>query len=143
MSKDTAAARLLRRARTIAIVGMSATPGKAAHDVPAALVAAGWRVIPVNPNAASVLELHAYDRLDEVDELVDIVDVFRPAAEAAGIARQAVAIGARAVWLQLGIVSAEARAIAAAAGIAYVEDTCINVVRRVHHVTPPRARTSQ
>ena len=130
--------RILRAAQTIAIVGMSATPHKDAHRVPAALLRAGWHVIPVNPTAESVLGLRALDRLDEVTEQVDIVDVFRPAEDAREIARQAVAIGAGCLWLQLGIVSAEARSIAERAGMAYIEDTCIDVVRRLGAITPPR-----
>lgn len=128
--------RVLRAARTIAVVGMSATPHKDAHRVPGALVRAGWHVIPINPNTDSVLGLAALDRLDEVTEHVDVVDVFRPAENAPGIARQAVAIGAGCLWLQLGIVSAEARAIAEAAGMTYIEDTCIDVVRRLGAITP-------
>lgn len=128
---------LLRSARTIAIVGMSATPHKAAHRVPAALVRAGWHVIPVNPNAERVLGIPTRARLDDVTEQVDIVDVFRPATDAPEIARQAVAIGAGGLWLQLGIVSDEARGIAEDAGMAYVEDTCIDVVRRTYGISPP------
>ena len=135
--EDDLAAELLRTARTIAVVGMSATPGKAAHEVPAGLVRAGWRVLPVNPRVDSVLGLAAYDSLEEIGERVGIVDVFRPSDEAAGVAAQAVAIGARSLWLQLGIRSAEARRIAAVAGMAYVEDTCIAVVRSRYAITPP------
>ena len=136
---DDLAAGLLRSARTIAVVGWSATPGKPAHDVPAGLLRAGWNVIPVNPNVDSLLGIPAYHSLEELGEPVDIVDVFRPSAEAAGIAAQAVAVGARALWLQLGIRSAEARRIAEEAGLAYVEDTCIAVVRGRHGITPPGA----
>jgi predicted CoA-binding protein len=135
---EALAERTLRAARTIAVVGMSATPHKAAHRVPAALVRAGWHVIPINPSADSVLGIAAFDRLDELALPVDIVDVFRPSAEAAGIARQAVVIGARCLWLQLGIVSAEAREIADAAGMTYIEDTCIDVVRRRGAISPPQ-----
>jgi predicted CoA-binding protein len=139
---DRLAAQLLAGARTIAVVGMSATPGKDAHEVPAALVAAGWRVIPVNPNAAEVLGLPAHPSIAEVGEHIDLVNVFRPAAEAAGIVRQAIAAGAGSVWLQLGIVSPVARRIAEAAGIAYIEDTCIDVVRRRGRITPPLSRAT-
>jgi predicted CoA-binding protein len=137
MGVATTPAEVLRSARTIAVVGMSATPHKAAHRVPAALLRAGWHLIPVNPATDSVLGIPARDSLDEVTEPVDIVDVFRPSAEAADVARQAVAIGARCLWLQLGIVSAQARAIAEAAGLTYIEDTCIDVVRREAGISPP------
>jgi hypothetical protein len=91
------------------------------------MIRAGYRVIPVNPNSPVVLGMEAYPDLASVPVPVDLVDVFRPSAEAAGVARQAVAIGARALWLQQGIVSEEARRIAEAAGMDYVEDRCIAV----------------
>lgn len=118
---------LLERFTTIAVVGMSATEGKPAHDVPAMLQARGFRVVPVNPTADEVLGEPAYPTLADVPHPVDLVEVFRPAAEAPAIARQAVEIGARAVWLQLGLRSEEAREIAEAAGLDYVEDRCMGV----------------
>jgi predicted CoA-binding protein len=119
---------------TIAVVGLSADPTKAAHSVPAAMQAYGWDVIPVNPNTDMVLGRKSYPRLADVPGAVEVVNVFRPSAEAPDIARQAVAIGAKAIWLQLGIVSAEARQIAADAGLLYVEDRCIAVERARHAV---------
>lgn len=115
---------LLRSVRAIAVVGCSTHPHKAAHAIPAILQAAGYRVIPVNPNATTVLGERAYARLTDVPEPIDLVDVFRPPAECAAVARDAVAVGARALWLQLGIRSAEARRVATAGGLAYVEDDC-------------------
>jgi predicted CoA-binding protein len=122
---------ILARSRSIAVVGASRTPGKAGHDIPAELQRFGFRIIPVNPNAAGTTLFGEPVRasLLEIDEPVDLVDVFRPAADAPGIARQAAAIGARALWLQSGILSAEARRIAAEAGMAYVEDRCTGVER--------------
>jgi predicted CoA-binding protein len=120
---------LLERARTIAVVGLSGDPRKAAHAIPRQLQAAGYRVIPVNPNLDEVLGERSYASLAEVPDHVDIVDVFRPAKQAPAIARQAAEIGAGAVWLQLGIESDEARRIAEAAGLDYVEDRCIGVER--------------
>jgi hypothetical protein len=98
--------------------------------VPEQLHRFGFRIIPVNPNASGTLfgEPVRASLLD-IDEAVDLVDVFRPAADAPEIARQAVAIGAGALWLQTDIVSAEARQIAEAAGIDYVEDHCTGVER--------------
>lgn len=115
---------ILEQARTVAVVGCSTDPGKAAHRIPAQLQAAGYRVIPVHPSAGEILGERAYPTLAEVPETVDLVDVFRPAAEAGEVARQAVAIGAKALWLQLGIRSAAARRIAEDAGLDYVEDRC-------------------
>ncbi|WP_236796422.1 CoA-binding protein [Amycolatopsis sp. GM8] len=129
------AERALAAANTIAVVGLSRNPAKSAHSVPAALQAHGFRIIPVHPSADELLGEKVYRSLTEIPEPVDIVDVFRPAPEAPGIARQAVAIGAKTLWLQQGIVSAEARRIAAEAGLDYVEDRCIAVVRALAQIT--------
>jgi predicted CoA-binding protein len=94
----------------------------------------GWRIIPVNPHADQLLGEQVYRRLADIPEPVDVVNVFRPSAEAAEVTRQAIEIGAKAVWLQLGIVSAEARELATAAGLLYVEDRCIAVERARHSV---------
>jgi predicted CoA-binding protein len=126
--------RMLREFDTMAVVGLSRDPTKAAHSVPAAMHAYGWRVIPVNPLADRLLGERAYRTLADIPEPVGLVNVFRPAADAPDIARQAVAIGAKALWLQLGIVSAEARRITEDAGLMYVEDRCIAVERARHAV---------
>ncbi|WP_199432716.1 CoA-binding protein [Qaidamihabitans albus] len=128
---DDTPERILREATTIAVVGLSRDPGKEAHSVPAVMQAAGFRIIPVNPVAGTLLGERVYRSLTDIPEPVDLVDVFRPSAEAASVAREAAAIGAKALWLQQGIVSAEARAIAAEAGMDYVEDRCVAVVRAV------------
>ncbi len=130
-------AEVLSSSRTIAVVGASGTPGTAAHDVPVALIAAGWDVVPVNPTRAELYGRRCYPDLAAIGHPVDLVDVFRPSAEAAGVARAAVAAGAKALWLQLGITSTEAARIAADAGLAYVEDTCAGVVSRRPGVAPP------
>src|SRR5947199_9098483 len=98
---------------TVAVVGLSSDPTKAAHSVPAAMQAYGWRIIPVNPHADELLGEKVYRRLADVRGPVEVVNVFRPAAEAADIVQQAAGVGAKAVWLQLGIISAQARPIAA------------------------------
>lgn len=127
-------AEILERSRTIAVVGMSTDPAKAAYSVPAALQAAGFRIVPVNPNAAEILGETAYASLADVPDPVDVVEVFRPAEEAPDVARQAVQIGAKAVWLQEGIRSGEARRIAKEAGLDYVEDRCMGVERSLHGI---------
>ena len=109
----------------MAVVGASTDPAKAAYAIPRTLLGLGFRVIPVHPTARSVHGRRAYPRLSDVPGPVDVVDVFRPAEEAPDIARQAVAAGAKAVWLQLGIRSPEARHIAETAGLAYVDDVCM------------------
>ena len=91
----------------------------------------GWRIIPVNPFGDQIFGLKTFKTLADIDEPVDLVDIFRPAADAVEIVRQAVAIKAPAVWLQSGIVSAEARRIAVDAGLDYVEDRCLAVERSV------------
>jgi predicted CoA-binding protein len=125
---------MLRDFDTIAVVGLSTDPTKAAHSVPAAMQAYGWNIIPVNPHADRLLGRPAYRRLADVPDDIDVVNVFRPSAEAADVAQQAVEVGAKALWLQLGIVSAEARRIATDAGLLYVEDRCIAVERARHAV---------
>jgi predicted CoA-binding protein len=127
--------RILREFRSIAVVGLSRDPSKAAHAIPARLQRAGFRVIPVNPFTASALGEKAYPSLADLPFSVEVVLVFRPSAEAAGIAKAAVGIGAKALWLQQGIVSDEARSIAEAAGLLYVEDRCMGVERAVHGIT--------
>jgi predicted CoA-binding protein len=126
--------RILEEMSTFAVVGLSADPTKAAHSVPAAMQAYGWRIIPVNPHADRLLGEQVYRRLADIPDPVDVVNVFRPSAEAADVTRQAVEIGAKAVWLQLGIVSDEARRIATDAGLLYVEDRCTAVERARHAV---------
>ena len=125
---------ILAGANTIAVVGLSRDPAKAAHGVPAVLQAHGFRIIPVHPTATELLGEKVYRSLKDIPEPVDLVDVFRPSPEAPGIARDAVEIGAKALWLQQGIVSAEARQLAEAAGMLYVEDRCMGVERAVHGI---------
>lgn len=125
---------ILESARTIAVVGASRDPAKAGGSVPAGLQQRGFRIIPVNPYADTLFGERVYRSLAEIPEKVDIVDVFRPGADAPEIARQAAAIGAGALWLQLEIRSAEARRIAEAAGMDYVEDECTAVVASLYRL---------
>jgi predicted CoA-binding protein len=127
--------RILREFRTIAVVGLSRDPSKAAHNIPARMQRAGFRVIPVNPHVDEVLGEKSYPRLTDVPEPVEVVLVFRPSEQAAAVAKDAVAIGAKALWLQQGIVSEEARRLAEAAAMIYVEDRCMGVERAVHGIT--------
>ena len=115
---------------TITVVGASAAAAKAAHSVPAHMQRHGWRIIPVNPHADQILGEQVYRRLGDIPEQIGLVDVFRPPWQAPDIARQAVAAGATALWLQLGIESAEARTIAEGAGLLYVEDRCLVIEQR-------------
>jgi uncharacterized protein len=121
---------IYRDTRTIAVVGASADETKAAHRIPAYLQQQGYRIRPVNPRGGELFGEPVATSLTEVDGPVDVVDVFRPAAEAADIARQAVAIGAKVLWLQLGIADEEARRIAEDAGLTVVMDRCIGATHR-------------
>ncbi|WP_300611010.1 CoA-binding protein [Trebonia sp.] len=127
---DDVVKRILTTYDTITVVGASASPAKAAHRVPALMQRHGWRIIPVNPRGGQILGEQAYRTLAEIPEQVGLVDVFRPAERAPEVARQAVAAGATALWLQLGIASAQAREIAEAAGLAYVENRCLAIELR-------------
>jgi predicted CoA-binding protein len=118
---------VLEAAKTIAVVGLSTMPHKAAHRIPAQLKERGFRVIPVHPYADEILGEPAYRTIGEVPEPVDLVIVFRPPGQAGEIVRQAVEAGAPRVWLQLGITSEEGRRIAGEAGVDYVEDRCAGV----------------
>lgn len=116
---------LLAARPVIALVGASPRPERPSHSVMAALLGAGYDVLPVNPGAASVLGRACFASLGEIPRRVDIVDVFRRSEFTPEIARAAVAIGARALWLQLGVISAEAAAIARRAGLVVVMDRCL------------------
>lgn len=131
--------RLLEEFSTITVVGLSSDPTKSAHSVPAAMQAYGWRIIPVNPHADQLLGERVYRTLADVPGELGLVNVFRPSAQAADVVRQAVAAGARAVWLQLGITSPQARALAEDNGVLYVEDRCIAVERARHALRCPHA----
>jgi uncharacterized protein len=120
---------ILEQSNVIAVVGASRFPEKEAHTVPAEMQDAGFRIIPVNPHADRLFGEKVYRRLEEIPEPVDLVDVFRPSDDTPEVVRSAVRIGAKAVWLQLGITSDEARRIADEAGIDYVEDRCLAVER--------------
>jgi predicted CoA-binding protein len=132
---DAVVEHILRTYDTVTVVGASNHREKKAHSVPAYMQRHGWRVIPVNPREAQILNEPAYPTLADVPEQVGLVDVFRPAPDTPEIARQAVAAGASALWLQLGIFSAEARAIAEWAGLLYVEDRCLVIEQRRTGIT--------
>lgn len=129
-SPDEVVERMLRTYRTITVVGASNATHKAAHYVPAHMQDHGWRIVPVNPHEDVVLGEPVHRTLADVPGDLGLVDVFRPSAQTPDIARQAVAAGATALWLQLGIRSAEARRIAEEAGLLYVEDRCLIVEQR-------------
>ena len=122
--------RIFRETRTIAVVGASHDPDKAAHRIPVYLRSQGYRVIPVSPRKGELFGEPVRGSLAEIDERIDVVDVFRPSAETPAVAREAVAAGARVLWLQKGIANDEARAIAEAAGLTVVMDRCMGATHR-------------
>lgn len=124
---DAAIRALLLTRPVIALVGASSKNGRASHGVMRGLLAAGYTVIPVNPNEAQVHGQKAYPDLASVPTAIDLVDVFRRAEETPAIARAAVAVGARALWLQIGVVNEEAAGIARDAGLMVVMDRCLAV----------------
>ncbi len=134
---DAMVERILASYDTITVVGASRAGYKAAHSVPAHMQRHGWRIVPVNPHADKILGEQVYRKLADVPGQVGLVDVFRPAGQTPDIARQAVAAGATALWLQLGIASAEARAIAEDAGLLYVEDRCLVIEQRRLNLDAP------
>jgi uncharacterized protein len=127
---DDVVEHILRTYGVITVVGASATPSKAAHSVPAHMQQLGWRIVPVNPHADEILGEPVYRSLADVPQPIGLVDVFRPSPATADVARQAVVVGAEALWLQLGIRSEEARSIAESAGMLYVEDRCLIIEQR-------------
>jgi len=120
---------LLLDTKTIAVVGLSANPDRPSNQVAWYLHHQGYRLFGINPQSPEqeVFGIPMVPSLDQVPEPIDIVDVFRRPEHTPEVARQAVAGGARALWLQLGITSPEARAIAEDAGLTYVEDHCLKV----------------
>jgi uncharacterized protein len=120
--------RILTTARRIAVVGLSSSPWRPSHGVARRLLELGYEVVPVNPNETEVLGLPAVPALADVPGPIDIVDVFRRPVFAPDVARQAVEVGARVLWLQSGVTSDEARRIATDGGLDYIEDACLGVV---------------
>jgi predicted CoA-binding protein len=131
-TSDEEARELLRRATTIAVVGCSTNPEKPSHHVPQYLQEHGYRVVPVNPAAKgqSLLGETVYGSLSEIQFPIDVVDIFRPPKDVPPIVEEAIAAGAKAIWMQEGIVNNEAARRAKGAGLQVVMDTCMMKVHR-------------
>jgi len=127
---DDLITRILSESHTVAIVGLSPDPERDSYEVAAYLQAHGYRIIPVNPNAAEILGERSYADLRSIPERIDLVDVFRRPAATPEIAEAAVAIGAKALWLQIDIVNDQAAVIARAGGVDVVMDRCIMIEHR-------------
>jgi predicted CoA-binding protein len=121
---------ILGEAHTVAVVGLSSNPGRYSFEVAEYLQGHGYRIIPINPNETEVLGEKAHPSLLDVSEPIDAVNVFRRAEETPEIARQAVAVGARVLWLQNDVVNDEARRIAEEAGLDVVMGVCIMTTHR-------------
>ncbi len=132
-ARMSASRKILETARTIAVVGISSQPLKPSYYVSAYMQSAGYRIIPVNPAETVVLGEKAYASLDEIQEPVDIVNIFRLPKFVPEIVDAAIRIGAKCVWMQLGIVHEEAAAKARGAGLEVVMDRCIMVEHRRTH----------
>lgn len=116
--------RILDECRAIAVVGLSSSPNRASHGVASYMRSRGYKVIPVNPNESEVLGEKAYASLSEVTEQIDLVDIFRRSSEAGKAVDEAIAIGAKAVWLQEGVIDSAAAQRAVDAGLLVVMDRC-------------------
>lgn len=127
MSDINTLRRVLRETHTIAIVGLSADWFRPSNFAAKYVQEHGFRVIPVNPRYAEILGEKCYPSLTAIPEPVDMVDVFRKPADAPAVAREAVAIGAKTLWLQIGVISDEARQIAETAGVTVVMDRCVKI----------------
>ena len=118
---------ILKNYKTIAVVGLSSNRGRPSHGVAEYMKSTGYRIIPVNPNEKEVLGEKSYARLEDVREKIEIVDIFRRAEEVPAAVDSAIRVGAKVVWMQLGIANAGAAEKARAAGLIVVEDACIYV----------------
>ena len=122
---DDAIERILEQTRTVAVVGLSPSPMRPSHAVARYLQRVGYRIVPVNPTIGEVLGERAYASLRAVPDAIDLVDVFRRAEHVPAIVEEAIAVGARAIWLQDGVVHETAAQRARSAGLAVVMDDCI------------------
>ena len=119
--------RILKGSRTIAVVGLSAQWHRPSFFAAKYLQEHGYRVIPVNPAYETILGERSYKRLGDIPEKVDVVDCFRKSTEIPALAEEAIAIGAKVLWMQLGVENAQARARAEAAGLQVVENRCMKI----------------
>ena len=119
--------KILLESKNIAVVGLSRSPEKESHKVASYLQERGYDIIPINPSGETILGKKACKRITEIRKPIDIVDVFRPAQECEEIARQALKLKPKIVWLQLGIENGKAKEICKKNGIVFVQDKCIKI----------------
>lgn len=118
---------ILTKYKTIAVVGLSSNRSRASYEVMEYMQSVGYKIIPVNPTETEVLGEKSYARLEDVPEKIEIVDVFRRVEDVPPVVESAIRVGAKVVWMQLGIENAEAAERARAAGLIVVEDACVLV----------------
>lgn len=118
---------ILRQTRTIAVVGLSADCSKPSYLASKYMQEQGYRIIPVNPKYPEILGEKCYPNLRSIPEPVDMVDLFRKSSDTVPVAEDAVAIGAKTLWLQIGVINEEARRIAESNGLAVVMDRCVKI----------------
>ena len=121
---DTVIRELLVRSLSIAVVGCSADPARDSHRIARLLIDKGHRVIPVNPHVEQVLDRRCYSSLTAVPETIEMVDIFRRSDQVAAIVDDAIVIGARVIWMQLGVIDERAAAKARGAGLTVIMDRC-------------------
>lgn len=131
MNDDTYVGAIIKGARTIAVVGLSANPDRPSHDVAGYLKRAGFTIIAVNPSLTEVLGEKCYPSLRDVPVPIDIVDCFRKSEDIPAIVEEAIAVGAKCVWMQSGIVNEAAAKRARDAGLSVVMDRCLKVEHRL------------
>ncbi|HVH70827.1 MAG TPA: CoA-binding protein [Candidatus Dormibacteraeota bacterium] len=121
---------ILKKCKTIAVVGLSSSAMRPSHEVTGYMQRVGYRIIPVNPNEREVLGEKSYARLEDVPEKIDIVNIFRRPEEVPAVVESAIHVGAKVVWMQLGIENERAAERAREAGLVVVEDACILMEHR-------------
>ena len=127
MKEDEAIGALLRAMKVIAVVGLSADAGKPSNGVARYLQDKGFRIIPVNPGQETILGEKSYKSLADIPGQIDVVDIFMRSEKVLPVVEEAIRLKPKAIWLQLGITNEEAKAIAASAGIMFVQDKCVKV----------------
>ncbi len=124
---------ILKQYRNIAVVGISNKPYRPSYDVSQFMLYHGYNILPVNPNYDEVLGLRCYKSLKEIDQPVEIVDIFRRSDQVLPIVKEAIEIGTKVIWMQLGVVNEEAARLALDAGLDVVMDHCIKIeLARTH-----------
>ena len=116
---------VLTNSKTIAVVGCSSNPTKAAHIIPKHMQSVGYDIIPINPYSETILDKKAYDAIEEVREQIDILNIFRPSEEVLSIVQKSLAIKPKYIWMQYGIENKEAADLATAHGIGVIQNKCI------------------